>query len=124
MMTSCARRFQQSCDASANFIANGGLKLPDGWSQVDEKAWALLSEINRRGLCTIDSQSGECYTRNGHDTKERAYVSGFMLRDQALAFAEAINSTTSFVAFEVIRVKSEHAPCPHRSASVRRVPRP
>ncbi len=110
--------FQQACAAGAEFIAKGGLREAPDVSQVDEKAWALLADINRHGMRTIDSQSGERSTYAGHVLRERAYVNGFMLRDQAYTFVDAINSTTPFVAFQVMRVQREPRRVPRIAVSV------
>ena len=78
----------------ARFIRDGGLVLPEGWSQVDPSSFALLADINTEGMLTADSQDAI----DPHPV-QRAYVSGFMLPAHAAQFIRWLNMHTDKVAF-------------------------
>jgi hypothetical protein len=98
-------KFLEALAHSVKFIKDGGLKLAEGDSQVSEKAFPLLLQMNELGMLTFDSQSGERQAYKAADynqfkagvTKERAYVDGFMLTEHAVALVNCINLTTDKV---------------------------
>jgi hypothetical protein len=88
-------KFDQAALRTAEFIAQGGLKLSPSYSQVKPKSYLPLQHMNELGFLTQDSQDGQ-------DRTERAYVQGWMQEARALNFMEAFNMQTDKVSIRVL----------------------
>jgi hypothetical protein len=80
------KSFATKCREASEWIKNGGLVLPDDYSQVEKKSHAWLATINAKGWMTNDSQDGQ--------EDERAYVCGFLKTKKAFEMVERINNTS------------------------------
>lgn len=78
--------FAAKCRAASEWIQNGGLKEEYDVSQVEKESYTWLSEINRKGWLTIESQDGQ--------SDERAYVGGFMKTKKAFEIVDRLNNTS------------------------------
>ena len=84
---------------AAKPIRRGALKAGSMDTQVSSKSWHLLADINAGGMLTFDSQDAPAGAGGG--TRERAYVSVFMSKEQAAAFVDTLNVRTDKVAMIV-----------------------
>jgi hypothetical protein len=84
-------QFDEVVATAAKDIASGSLFDAVG-SQVGERSWRQLADINKYGMLTTDSQAGETQD-------ERAYVCGIMPTEEAELFAARLNVQSRYVAF-------------------------
>ncbi len=76
-------------------------------AQDTKKSIDFLKQIIKKGYITENSQEGSHTkgfnkeTKKYYEVEERAYVSGFMKKEQGLAFINSINTNTDKVAFQI-----------------------
>lgn len=97
-------KFQDAQKAMVQYLSSNEFKNRED-AKTTLPSIKILQDINRKGLLTTNSQTGEDEKGFNPETKkyyricERAYIEGFMKRSNGLALIDFLNTTTDKVAF-------------------------
>ncbi len=97
-------KFEEATKESIKYLKSDAFKNREDAEDTIPQVHHLI-KINELGFLTTDSQQGRNYSGfnedNGkyYEIRERAYINGFMKREDALKFIEYLNSYTDKIAF-------------------------
>ena len=100
-------KFDEAIKHSIDYLNSSEFRNRED-AQTTIKSIPLIIKINSMGFLTDNSQEGLILkgynpdSKNYYEIKERAYISGFMKKENGLELINWINMNTEMTAFEVL----------------------
>jgi hypothetical protein len=106
--------FENALNQTIEYLSSDEFKSRED-AQTTLPAIKDLQEVNRKGYLTVDSQQGviekgqnsesnHLYSNHFYEIRERAYLDGFMKKEQAYKFIDWLNTYTDKIAFQTYAV--------------------